>query len=82
MTYVGSTLLVVNPFAGYKRHLHDALCIAYMADAFREVPELYDNPFDKLGLIDKPPHNYAIASFAFRQLFLMGIKKGSAQECK
>ena len=75
MTYVGSTLLVVNPFAGYMRFLNESVKKSYLGDAFREFPEMYD--VDGTGTkIDKPPHNFAISAVAYRKLFLDGIKFG------
>jgi myosin heavy subunit len=38
MTYVGPTLLVVNPFAGYKRFLNDKIKKAYIQDVFLDFP--------------------------------------------
>ena len=72
MTYVGTTLLVVNPFAGYKRVLNPKIVKSYLGDAFRaEGPEDFDDEYDKStpGPAPKPPHNYAVSAATFRKLF-------------
>ncbi len=75
MTYVGSTLLVVNPFWGYKRFTNDTILKAYIQDTFCEEEQLYKDPYGPTPdvLTPKPPHNLAISALAFRQLFLDGV---------
>jgi len=58
MTYIGPTLIVINPFCFIRRFFTEELKKDYMLDAYG------------IGKIEnKSPHNWAIASTAYEALF-------------
>jgi len=58
MTYIGPTLIVINPFAFIRRFFGDEIKKDYMLAAYG----INKNK-------NQPPHNYAIASRCYAALF-------------
>ena len=70
-TFIGDTLLVVNPFKNHEIYSNKSIVFSYIRDTFREEGEKRSQfvVYSDQGMVEKPPHNYDISARAFSMLF-------------